>query len=320
MKSTRGDFKVQNSFISVVTATRNREGFLMGLLESLCNQSFHDFEVIIVDDSDRSRRKERMADIDKTCSDKLKIKILRNPRNIGLPLSLNRGVSKANGDIIVFTDDDCIADKDWLSHIVKRYKSPKIGGVGGRVVPIERDALWLPTKTKRTHLVGRLSWDGNVISNFELGQKPVFVDFLSGANMSFRRELIKKVGGFSPIYKGNAYRFETGLSLKVKKLGFKIIFDPNAIVFHRRANKGGCRVNVYDWNYWFSRNHTLFVLRCLKGKVVKVFLFTLEQLLRILRHQRACPYAKPKKWHLVLQMFIKGLLDGLRTGELTSNR
>jgi len=217
-------------------------------------------------------------------------------------------------------NDDCIADKNWLSHIVERYKSPKIGGVGGRVVPIERDALWLPTKTKRTHLVGRLSWDRNVISNFELGQKPVFVDFLSGANMSFRRELIEKVGGFSPVYKGNTYRFETGLSLKVKKLGFKIIFDPNAIVFHRRANKGGCRVNVYDWNYWFSRNHTLFVLRCLKGKVVKVLLFTLEQLLRILRHRRACPYAKPKKWHLVLQMFIKGLLCGLRTGGLTSAR
>jgi len=76
----------------------------MDLLKSLCNQSFQDFEVIIVDDSDRSRRKERMADIIETYSGKLKINILHNPRNIGLPLSLNRGVSKANGDIIVFTE------------------------------------------------------------------------------------------------------------------------------------------------------------------------------------------------------------------------
>ena len=58
----------------------------MDLLESLCNQSFQDFEVIIVDDSDRSRRKERMADIVETYSDKLKINILHNPRNIGLLL------------------------------------------------------------------------------------------------------------------------------------------------------------------------------------------------------------------------------------------
>ena len=286
----------------------------MDLLESLCHQSFNNFEVVIVNDSNKMESKERVADIVEIYSSKLKIKILCNPHNMGLPFSLNRGVSNANGDIIVFTDDDCIADKDWLSHLVKWYENPIVGGVGGRVVPIELDALWIPRRKRHTYLVGRLSWNGDVISNFELGQKPVFVDFLSGANMSFRKELIKKVGGFSPIYKGNAYRFESDFSLKIRRLGFKIVFDPSAIVFHRRANTGGCRVSVYDWNYWFSRNHTLFVLRCLRGKVVKVFFFTFEQLLRILRHRRACPYAKPKKWHIVLQMFFKGLLDGLQIG------
>ena len=182
------------------------------------------------------------------------------------------------------------------------------------MVPIERGALWLPNKERHSHLVGRLIWNGNIISNFESGQKPSFVDALSGANMSFRRKLIKKAGGFSPFYEGNAYRFETDFSLKVKKIGFKIVYDPRAIVFHRRADEGGCRVSVYDWNYWFSRNHTLFVLRCLRRKIVRVLSFSVEHLLRILRRRRACPYEKPKKWNLVLLMFFRDLLDGLNTG------
>ncbi|MFX0067930.1 MAG: hypothetical protein ACFFA1_07355 [Promethearchaeota archaeon] len=102
--------------------------------------------------------------------------------------------------------------------------------------------------------------------------------------------------------------------MKVKKIGFEIVYDPKAIVFHRRADEGGCRVSVYDWNYWFSRNHTLFVLRCLRRKIVRVLSFSIEHLLRILRRRRACPYEKPKKWNLVLLMFFRGLFDGLSTG------
>ena len=162
--------------------------------------------------------------------------------------------------------------------------------------------------------MGKLNWDGDLINNFELGGKPSFADFLSGANMSFRKSLFRKVGGFSPIYRGNAYRFETDLSLRIKGLGFHLIYDPNAIVFHRRAKSGGCRVSVYEWNYWLGRNHTLFVLRCLKRRILKIFLFAFKNCIRILMHQRSCPYGKPRKWERVLWMFFKGLLDGVQVG------
>ena len=244
----------EKAFVSVIVATRDREVFLADLLESLSHQSFQNFEAIIVNDCYKSRGKERIADIVEAYSEKLRIKLLSNSRTIGLPLSLNRGISNSSGVIVVFTDDDCIADKDWLLQLIKWYKYPFIGGVGGKVVPIERDALWIPKETKCINSVGQLCWDGSVISNFESGQKPIFVDCLSAANMSFRRKLIKTAGGFSYAYKGNAYRFETDLALRIKRLGFKILFNPEAVVFHRRADKGGCRVNVYEWNYWFRRN------------------------------------------------------------------
>jgi len=300
--------------VSVIIATRSREQYLRDLLSSLCFQSFKDFEVIIVYDSGVPLNREKVESIVQVYSNKLEIKLLHNSRNLGVPISLNRGASVAAGKILVFTDDDCIADKDWLLGLVKWYSNQNVGGVGGRVVPVENDAKWIPNKTNFVNITGKLNWDGDLINNFELGSKTFLVDFLSGANMSFRKNLFRKVGGFSSIYGGNAYRFETDLSLRIRNLGFRLVYDPNAIVFHRRADNGGCRVSVYDWNYWLGRNHILFVLRCLRGKVFKVFLFAFKHCVRILMRRRACPYGKPRKWEKILWMFFKGLLDGVRIG------
>ena len=80
----------------------------------------------------------------------------------------------------------------------------------------------------------------------------------------------------------NAYRFETDLSLRIKRLGYRIIFDPKAIVYHRRAPKGGVRVNVYEWNYWFSRNHTIYLLTCLNRGALRAMFFVLREIIRVL--------------------------------------
>jgi len=300
--------------VSVIVATRNRERYLRDLLSSLCSQSFKDFEVVIVDDSGDSSKKEELENITRTYSNKLKIKLLHNPRNLGVPTSLNRGASVADGEILVFTDDDCIADKDWLLNLVKWYSNQTVGGVGGRVIPIENDAKWRLIETKFTNIVGKLKWDGDLITNFDSASGPSPVDFITGANMSFRKDFFRMLGGFSSIYEGNAYRFETDLSLRIKELGYHLIYEPKAIIFHRRAKGGGCRVSVYDWNYWFARNHTLFVLRCLRGRFFKILLFALKNFLRILMHRRACPFGRPRKWEKVLWMFFRGLLDGIRLG------
>jgi len=300
--------------VSVVVSTRNRESFLVDLLDSLREQNFDRFEVIVVDDSDNPLSKKKIADIIREFSEDLKIKLLSNSRRLGIPCSLNRGILAAKGRIVAFTDDDCIADETWLEKLTAWYKYPDVGGVGGRIIPIEYDSLWIPKKREKPHLIGKILWDGSVVSNFDLDLGPIPVDCLAGANMSFRRDLLLKVGCFSTVYKGNAYRFETDLSLRIKKLGYKIIFDPNAIVYHRRAVEGGARLDAYKWNYWFSRNHTLFLVKCLPAGFLKAFIFFFKQLVRILGYKRYCPYDKPRKWHKVLAMLVKGFIDGLSMG------
>ena len=300
--------------VSVVVATRNREAYLADLLESLAEQSFGSFEVVVVDDSDREESRKAVSRVVRRFLKKLKIRLLRNPGSLGLPSSLNRGLAAAEGRIVAFTDDDCIADRSWLKNVVRWYRYPKVGGVGGRVVPVEHDAAWAQKRKPRPRIVGRVLRSGDVVSNFDLDAGPTLVDCLSGANMSFRRDLLLRVGGFSRAYGGNAYRFETDLSLKVKRLGYKIVFDPKAVIYHRRAPEGGARVDVYKWNYWFGRNHAIFVLTCLDRGALKAVFFVLREIIRVLRRERACPYARPDAWHRVLFAILRGALDGMSMG------
>ena len=297
--------------VSVIVATRDRSHYLRDLIRSLLYQEFKNFELVIVDDSRNKYHREKVAELAEEISGKLDVVLLRNEYGMGIPESLNRGVAVASGSIIAFTDDDCIADSRWLSNIVRWYRYPNVGGVGGKVIPIEIDAVWSAREVKGHEEVGKISWNGEVVSNFDLGKHVTLVDCLPGANMSFRKDLVIKAGGFSPIYKGNAYRFETELSYRVRRLNYKIVYDPGAIILHRRASHGGARVDVYSWNYWFVRNHILFVLRNLEGRVGKVAFFMFKQIIRILMRKRMCPYAEPERWHEVLHMVLKGMCSGI---------
>lgn len=298
-------------FISVVIASKDREVFLRDCLNSLMNQTYRNFEVIVVDDGIKPRHDRRTNSvIQRYLKNGMNIKLLINKNSIGTPRSLNRGVSESQGYVVVFTDDDCITNENWLTQLSKAYSQRDVASVGGKVIPVEFDSIW-SLKSSTTSIIGKVTWDGMVIGNFDKGNKTVFVDCLSGANMSFRKELLIKVGGFDSTYDGNAYRFETDLCLKIRRLGIKIVYNPNAVVYHRRARKGRNRIEVEAWNYWYSRNHVLFILRNFKGRLSKLVLFCIKQISRMLNHRRVCPYGKSDRWDIILINTICGIIHGL---------
>lgn len=95
--------------ISVVVVTHNRQKDIMETIKSLLNQSFTPFEIIIIDDGSSPPVK-----ID--CKHK-KLKIIRFNKEVGLSRARNHGIKISHGDYVAFIDDDAIADKDWLKEI-----------------------------------------------------------------------------------------------------------------------------------------------------------------------------------------------------------
>ncbi|UCE92291.1 MAG: glycosyltransferase family 2 protein [Methanobacteriota archaeon] len=180
----------------------------------------------------------------------------------GSAAAKNIGAHKAQGDLLVFIDDDTVPARSWLRSIIESY-SDDVVGVGGSErkrgrQPFLRRLLFF-IQGNRT---GRVTKSGMVISNFTPEKKSnVYVDCLPGCNMSFRREVFLQSGGFDENYVGTAYREETDFCMRIRPHG-KLLFVPIAVVDHAEHEYGGNSPSSYrDWNYWYHRNNTYFFLK-----------------------------------------------------------
>ncbi|MEJ2614828.1 MAG: glycosyltransferase family A protein [Ignavibacteriaceae bacterium] len=119
---------------SVIIVTKDRPEYLRHLLKSLTKQSLKPDEVIIIDNNS-SKSYETVFDEFKN-SLPLRTFVETNP---GIPAARNRGLQEAKGDIILFTDDDCEADTQWIENLTKPfYKNPYIGMVGGEILSVKK--------------------------------------------------------------------------------------------------------------------------------------------------------------------------------------
>jgi glycosyltransferase involved in cell wall biosynthesis len=117
------------------------------------------------------------------------VAVLPNAQVKGLSGARNTGTARATGDVVVFLDDDAVAQPGWLAGHLGHFDDPDVLGVGGLVVP------WWQTEPPRW-FPEEFGW---VVGCSYLGQPTVTAPVRNpiGANMSFRRSVIDEVGGFS---------------------------------------------------------------------------------------------------------------------------
>jgi GT2 family glycosyltransferase len=238
----------KSPFLSVVISTYNRETVLCRTIKNVLEQSYPAFELIIVDQTAKNSR-ETQAFLTSLPNDKVRIISIARP---SLPNARNIGAQMASGDIVVYIDDDVLLEPGFLSAHAKSYLSPDVGGVGGAIIEPNNSRLYLH-KIKHS---GRLNQIQPISGDI--------LQFAQGGNMSFYRNLIKKVGYFDPGFIGNAVREETDFCFRLRRLGYKIIYCPEAKLIHFRVNHGGCRSSdplqgLYERLYnvmRFAQKHT----------------------------------------------------------------
>lgn len=235
---------VPQYLISVVICTYNRCECLATTLDSLLKQkisSTFDYEVIVVDNNSKDQTKEVVESFKyKFCK---RLQYIFEPKQ-GLSFARNRGIREANGEIVAFTDDDCIVDKFWLENINKVFKTKEIDLVGGKVIPsfFEDPPKWLRNyedKNLRYPLIYYNLGD-SYLDNSKNNIYPL------GANIALRKNSLKKFGHFS--YLGRAEDVE--LSNRWQKLGAKVAYAPDIIVYHYGATE---RLTKKIFRKWFFR-------------------------------------------------------------------
>jgi glycosyltransferase involved in cell wall biosynthesis/GT2 family glycosyltransferase len=211
--------------ISVVICayTRDRLEVLSEAVDSLRAQTLPPHEIVLVID----HAPELLEEVRERWPD---LKVVPNRERRGLSGARNSGVAEASGEIVAFLDDDAIAAPDWLARLAAAYADPNVLGAGGTVRPrwVEGKPGWFPPEFD--WVVG--------CTHSGMPQRLEPVRNLVGANMSFRRQPLVDVGGFSHDL-GRVGTLpvgceETDLSIRVHQRwpGAEILYDPGAEVEH----------------------------------------------------------------------------------------
>ena len=220
--------------VTVVVATRERTGSLAACLDSLARLEYPNYEVVVVDNDpitdDTAKLVRHRAEPG--------IRYAREDRR-GLAAAHNYGLQLAEGTIIAFTDDDVIVDRHWLTEVARAFQADTdVACVTGLILPA---GLQTPAQIL-------LEAHGNFSKGFEqrvldLGAHrpadPLFPfntgQFGSGANMSFDRDMLRKLGGFDQaIGAGTFARGGDDLAafFAVIASGHRLIYQPSALVWH----------------------------------------------------------------------------------------
>ncbi|KKS94733.1 MAG: Glycosyl transferase, family 2 [Candidatus Collierbacteria bacterium GW2011_GWB1_44_6] len=222
--------------ISVVIPTYNRPGLALGLAKQI--RKFEPgAEIIIVDQSDKKEDPKEIK--------KLDVVYIENSK-ANTSIAKNIGLARVTGEIVFFFDDDVeITPKTIKAHLAE-YADKKILGVAGRVI---NDGEKMPQDTDA--VTGKTD---KYLASFTMnfwGTRRQFVQFPYGCNMSFRRSILEKLRGFDEKIPPPGFE-ETDLGLRVTKLG-RMIFSPDALVYHHRASSGGTRMPRDKWfkNYYW---------------------------------------------------------------------
>lgn len=218
--------------VAVVVPTYRRPADLTRCLQAIASQQLPAERVIVVmrEGDEPTREVVRATD---PCGVWLTVVVVRAA---GVVAALNAGLEAADADIIAFTDDDAAPRADWLRQVTARFAAdPGLGGVGGRDWVHQHGRL----ESDSRGVVGLVTWYGRCIGHHHLGVGPYReVDALKGVNMAFRARALEGVR-FNPRLRGTGAQVcnELGVSLAVKRHGWRLAYDPQIAVDHYPATR-----------------------------------------------------------------------------------
>ena len=241
--------------VSVLVSTCNRCEKLRMLLDTLKTNGsagITETEVFVIDNNSSDATKQVVAEY--TSLENPVFRYLSESRP-GKSRALNAGIREARGEIIAFTDDDCIPSPDWVENIAKEFESDsELSVLGGRVELYDQNDA---------HQAILLSNRRTLVTNArEVFETPTII----GANMAFRKTVLQATRGFDPLLgPGAICKAVEDLDLIYRSLKkkLKIVYSPEVMVFHNHGRRTELDENKTSFTYAFGRGafYVKYILR-----------------------------------------------------------
>jgi GT2 family glycosyltransferase len=230
----------------------NKSIYTFTCLKSILrNTSAVEYEVIIIDNASTDNTPQMLSAIEN-------IIVITNQRNLGFVEACNRGASRAQGAYLHFLNNDTIVTPGWLAELVNTFDADSsVGAAGSKLVYPN-----LRLQEAGGH-VGPGAKAGN-IGKFDDSGKPQYnrlreVDYCSGASLMVRRDLFERIGGFDRQF-APAYWEDTDLCFSIRKLGFRVMYQPASMVIHFEGVSAGINTSSGMKRYQVI-NHKKFLAK-----------------------------------------------------------
>ncbi len=199
--------------ISVVVPAYNAADTIAGCLDALLNQTTprDQYEIIVVDDGSLDRTAEVVAGY--SCRG---VRLVQQ-ENQGAAGARNTGAALAQGDLLLFTDSDCAPVPTWIEAFVAAFADPEVMGAKGTYL------------TRQRGLVPRFM-QVEYEDRYDRYRNRERIDFIDTSSAAYRRDVFVANGGFDTAVR---YVEDQEFSFRLAEKGYKLIFVPQAQVYHR---------------------------------------------------------------------------------------
>jgi O-antigen biosynthesis protein len=197
--------------VSVIVCSYNGGRTLEQCLRSLEELEYPNYEVIVVNDGSTDDTRSILSRFPN-------VRVIHQ-ENLGLSAARNAGLHAATGEILAYTDSDCFAEPDWLTHLVHHFQHTDAAAVGGP--NLSPDDGWMADCVAASPGQPMHVLEGDHVA-----------EHIPGCNMAFRRESLLAIGGFDiQFHKAGD---DVDLCWRLQQAGYWITFAPGACVWHHR--------------------------------------------------------------------------------------
>lgn len=245
--------KTNNPLVSIITINYNESSVTLDMLDSLRNLSYDNIEIIVVDNASPNDNpdiiKEQYPEVN----------LIKSEENLGFAGGNNLGVIVAQGEYLLFINNDTIVPENFIQPLVETLANDATIGMVSPKIKFH----WDPSLIQYAGYTPMNHW---TIRNNSIGyhqkdngdyDEPTETESIHGAAMMVPRHVLEKVGMMTEVY--FLYYEEHDWAQAIKRKGYKVYYQPKSYILHKESLSTGKSSPLKT--YYIARNRIVYARR-----------------------------------------------------------
>ncbi|MHA1285315.1 MAG: glycosyltransferase family 2 protein [Promethearchaeota archaeon] len=302
--------------LSIILVNYNNSKDTINCLKSLKNQTYQNFEILIIDNNSNDLNKNlikkflKKFDLNQAFKKKIKIFFLKN--NLGYTGGNNFGIKQSKGNLILLLNSDTVHEKDFLENMVSLFKKHKNLHIAQPKICFfpEKNIIWGNGGEINKFSIYLFSHKDFLKQDIDTTSQPMKIDYATGCALFIRRNILQKIGLLDNIY--FMYCEDSDLCYRAYLEGYRNIYCfPNIKIYHKTP------IGISSfYKKFFFRNRTIFCFKFLP--LILLFWQFIAQIIHLLLS--VIDLKRKKLEYKFFITSIKGILNGIKIGIIIRNR